>query len=157
MSHLYCGPQLPRVVDLDLGSHLNWKASQFSQGASIITVSQSVYGAKWEGYRSCPDRSFIEDLGVVIALCWTVVLDCLVVVVVIVLRLMQTRSSGYRSRIHIIPDMRAQSFPSIKGALVIKPFLEANSFPALVGHMMSHSISHLLCVSDVQIVISSVH
>ncbi len=65
---------------------------------------------------------------------------CLVVAFMIALRLMQTRSSAYRSRIHIIPDMIPHKFPHHKGrALVIKPFLEANSFPALVGHIMSHS------------------
>jgi hypothetical protein len=68
----------------------------------------------------------------------------------IVLMLMQTRSSAYRSRIHIIADMRPHSFPAIKGALVIKPFLEANSFPALVGHVTSHSVSRSLCDLHVQ-------
>jgi hypothetical protein len=84
-------------------------------------------------------------------------LKYLVVAFILVLMLMHTRSLVYRSSIHIIPDMRPHSFPAIKGALVIKPFLEANSFPASVGHIMSHSISSLLCVSHVQMGIFSVH
>ena len=75
---------------------------------------------------------------------------CLEVAFVIILRLMQTRSSAYKSRIHIIPDMRSHSFLTIKGALVIKPFMEANSFPALVRHITSHRVSRSLCDLHVQ-------
>ena len=69
-------------------------------------------------------------------------LSCLVVEFIIVLMLMQTRSSGYRSRI--------QRRLAIKGAIVIKPYLDANSFPALVGHIASHSVSRSLCDLHVQ-------
>ena len=69
-------------------------------------------------------------------------LSCLVVEFIIVLMLKQTRSSGYRSRI--------QGHLAIKGAIVIKPFLDANGFPALVGHFTSQSVSCSLCDLNVQ-------
>ena len=78
--------------------------------------------------------------------CWTAVLDCFSRRVYYSTDAYATRSSGYRSRI--------QYHLAIKGAVVVEPFLDVNSFPALVGHSASHWVSRSLCDLHVQTAIS---